>query len=46
MGVKNMKLGIIDADLLDNGTRHPNLACMKISTYYKNLGWSYIIRKL
>ncbi len=34
-----MKLGIIDADLLDNGTRHPNLACMKISTYYKNLGW-------
>ena len=33
------KLGIIDADLLDNGTRHPNLACMKISAYYKSLGW-------
>lgn len=34
------KLGIIDADLLDNGTRHPNLACMKISAYYKSIGWS------
>ena len=25
------EIGIIDADLLDNGTRHPNLALMKIS---------------
>ena len=33
------KMGIIDADLLDNGTRHPNLACMKISAYYKSQGW-------
>lgn len=33
-----MKIGIIDADLLDNGTRHPNLALMKISGYYKSLG--------
>ena len=33
------KLGIIDADLLDNGTRHPNLACMKISAYFKSQGW-------
>ena len=24
------KVGLIDADLLDNGTRHPNLALMKI----------------
>lgn len=32
------KIGIIDADLLDNGTRHPNLACMKISSYYKGKG--------
>lgn len=32
-----MKIGIIDADLLDNGTRHPNLALMKISGYYKEL---------
>ena len=30
-----MKIGIIDADLLDNGTWHPNLALMKISGYYK-----------
>ena len=34
-----MKLGIIDADLLDNGTRHPNLACMKIAAYYLSQGW-------
>ncbi len=34
------KLGIIDADLLDNGTRHPNLACMKISAYYKDKGYN------
>ena len=33
-----MKIGIIDADLLDKGTRHPNLALMKISGYYKNKG--------
>jgi len=31
-------IGIIDADLIDNGTRHPNLALMKISGYYKSLG--------
>lgn len=30
-----MNIGIIDADLLDKGTRHPNLALMKISGYYK-----------
>ena len=34
-----MKIGIIDADLLDNGTRHPNLVCMKMSAYYKEQGW-------
>ena len=33
-----MKIGIIDADLLDNGTRHPNLALMKISGFYKEIG--------
>lgn len=31
-----MKIGIIDADLLDNGTRHPNLALLKISGYCKS----------
>ncbi len=33
-----MKIGLIDADLLDNGTRHPNLALMKISGYMKEQG--------
>lgn len=33
-----MKIGIIDADLIDGGTRHPNLALMKISGYYKEKG--------
>jgi len=33
-----MRIGIIDADLLDNGTRHPNLACEKISGFYKEAG--------
>lgn len=28
------KIGIIDADLMDNGTRHPNLALMKLAGYY------------
>ena len=31
-------VGIIDADLLDGGTRYPNLALMKISQYEKNEG--------
>jgi hypothetical protein len=35
-----MKIGIIDADLLDGGTRHPNLALMKISGYNKDRGYS------
>lgn len=33
-----INIGIIDADLLDNGTRHPNLALMKISAYNKENG--------
>jgi len=28
-------IGLIDADLLDNGTRHPNIALEKISAYQK-----------
>ena len=39
------RIGIIDADLLDHGTRHPNLALMKISAYHKAKGdtvnWYY-----
>lgn len=33
-----LKVGIIDSDLLDGGTRHPNLALMKISGFYKSKG--------
>lgn len=33
-----LNVGIIDADLLDNGTRHPNLALLKISGYCKEKG--------
>jgi hypothetical protein len=40
MEVRKIMIGVIDADLLDNGTRHPNLALMKISGYYKGLGHS------
>ena len=32
------KIGIIDADLLDNGTRHPNLCCLKLSGWHKAHG--------
>lgn len=33
-----MKIGIVDADLLDKGTRFPNLAAMKISGHWKRRG--------
>lgn len=32
------RIGLIDADLMDNGTRHPNLALMKLAGYYKSMG--------
>lgn len=35
---ERLQIGIIDADLLDNGTRHPNLALLKISGYCKHFG--------
>lgn len=31
-----MLIGLIDADLIDGGTRHPNLAIMKLSGYCKS----------
>lgn len=34
----NWLIGIADADLLDHGTRHPNLALLKISAWCKNNG--------
>ena len=35
---EKLKVGIIDADLLDHGTRHPNLALLKISAFCKAQG--------
>lgn len=35
-----LRVGLIDADLLDGGTRFPNLALMKISGYYKSNGYN------
>lgn len=35
---ETLRVGIIDADLLDHGTRHPNLALLKISAFCKELG--------
>lgn len=32
-----LKIGIIDADLLDHGTKHPNLALLKISGFCKSI---------
>ena len=32
------KIALVDADLLDGGTRHPNLAIMKLSGYFKSNG--------
>lgn len=31
----NKRIGLIDADLIDGGTRLPNLALMKLSAYFK-----------
>ena len=36
--LKTISVGMIDADLIDGGTRHPNLAQMKISSYCKKRG--------
>ena len=35
---ESLQIGIIDADLLDRGTRHPNLALMKISAWCQMQG--------
>ncbi len=32
------KIALVDADLLDGGTRHPNLVIMKLSGYFKENG--------
>lgn len=35
--VRPLKIGTIDADLLDHGTKHPNLALLKISGFCKSV---------
>lgn len=37
-GDRHLKIGLIDADLLDHGTRYPNLVLLKISGYCKHYG--------
>lgn len=32
---EHCNIGLIDADLIDGGTKFPNLALMKISGYFK-----------
>ena len=33
-----LRIGILDADLVDHGTRHPNLALLKIASFCKAHG--------
>lgn len=33
MPKKKVKIGLVDADLLCNGTRHPNLVLMKLAGF-------------
>lgn len=40
---RNLKVGIADADLIDHGTRHPNLALLKISGYCKHYGHDVVL---
>lgn len=39
MPTKHYKIGLVDADLLCNGTRHPNLALLKIAGYFRDNGY-------
>lgn len=34
-------IGLVDADLLDNGTRHPNLALLKLGGYFRDHNIQY-----
>ncbi len=36
---KRYRIGLIDADLLCNGTRHPNLALLKIAGFFRDNGY-------
>lgn len=39
MAKRKVKIGLVDADLLCNGTRHPNLALLKIAGYFRDNGY-------
>lgn len=39
MPKKKIKIGLVDADLLCNGTRHPNLALLKIAGFFRDNGY-------
>lgn len=41
MPKKNIKIGLVDADLLCNGTRHPNLVLMKLAGFLNDNGISF-----
>ena len=36
MSKKQEIIGLIDADLLDNGTRHPNLVLLKLAGFFQD----------
>lgn len=38
---KQKPIGLIDADLLCNGTRHPNLVLLKLAGFFKSKGYAY-----
>ena len=39
MAKRKIKIGLVDADLLCNGTRHPNLALLKIAGFFRDNGY-------
>lgn len=41
MPAKNIKIGFVDADLLCNGTRHPNLVLMKLAGFLNDNGLDF-----
>lgn len=41
IATKKPLIGLVDADLLDNGTRHPNLVLLKLAGYFKRKGIDY-----
>ncbi len=40
-GKKKLLFGLVDADMIDNGTRHPNLALLKIAGYLRDHNIQY-----